>query len=169
MIGAGETGPLGREGSSTTRGRRTGGDSTRRYDAQVRSGQRRYLVGLTPPSGSHPLSDLLGAAVVDDTGTCLGTVMELRGLPFEQTGLEVGRIRVTSIVFGPRRLGGELGYTTLTDQGPWLLARFFGRWHRDDREATWTDIADVDWDDQQVTLRGDRNWRHPHANSDPYL
>jgi hypothetical protein len=95
--------------------------------------------------------------------------MELRGLPFEQTGLEVGRIRVSSIVFGPRGLGGKLGYTTLTDQGPWLLARFFGRWHRGDREAPWGDVADLDWDHQRVSLRTNRNWRHPHTNSDPYL
>ena len=124
---------------------------------------------LTPPVGSHLLSDLLGAAVVDDTGRSLGAVMELRGLPFEHSGLEVGRIRVTSVVFGPRPLGGELGYTTLPDQGPWLLARFFGRWHRDDREATWSDVADVDWDHRRVTLRADKRWRHPHTNNSGHL
>jgi len=124
---------------------------------------------LMPPSGSHLLSDLLGVAVVDDTGTSLGTVMELRAVPFEQTGLEVGRLRVTSVVFGKRRLGGELGYTTLTDQGPWLLARFFGWWHRGDREATWSDVADVDWDHQRVTLRAHQSWRHPHTNDGPHL
>lgn len=118
---------------------------------------------LTPPKGSHLVSDLLGAEVVDDTGGSLGAVLELRGLPFEQTGLEVGRLRVTSIVFGPRALGGELGYTTLTDQGPWLLARSFGWWHRDDREATWDDVAHIDWAEQRVTLRAGQNWRHPHA------
>lgn len=120
---------------------------------------------LTPPADSHLLSDLLGAAVVDNTGRSLGTVMELRGMPYEQTGLEVGRIRVTSIVFGPRRVGGELGYTTLTDQGPWLLARFFGWWHRGDREAPWNDVVTVDWDDQTVTLRGHGSWLHPHLSS----
>ena len=124
---------------------------------------------LTPPAGSHLLSDLLGAAVVDDTGTSLGAVMELRGLPFEHSGLEVGRIRVTSVVFGPRRLGGGLGYTTMPDQGPWLLARFFGRWHRDDREANWGDIADIDWDHPRVTLRAGQTWRHPHTTNDPHL
>ena len=125
---------------------------------------------LTPPAESHLLSDLLGAEVVDDTGTSLGAVMELRGLPFEQTGLEVGRIRVTSVVFGPRRLGGELGYTTLTDQGPWPLARLFGWWHRSDREAAWTDVHDVDWDNQRVTLMANQQSQHPHTtNSDPDL
>jgi sporulation protein YlmC with PRC-barrel domain len=118
---------------------------------------------LTPPMDSHLVSDLLGAKVVDDTGASLGTVMELRGLPFEQSGLEVGRLRVTSVVFGPRRLGGELGYTTVTDQGPWLLARFFGWWHRDDREVAWSDVADVDWDNQRLLLRAGGTWRHPHA------
>ena len=120
---------------------------------------------LTPPTGSHLLSDLLGADV-DDTDASLGTVMELRGVPFEQTDLVVGRIRVTSLVFGPRRLGGELGYTTLTDQGPWLLARLFGWWHRSDREANWTNVADVDWHDHRVTLGGQQNWQHPHNSAD---
>ncbi|TPG13427.1 hypothetical protein EAH86_19060 [Pedococcus bigeumensis] len=120
-----------------------------------------------PPADSHLLSALLGAEVVDDTGASLGTVIELRGLAYEQTGLEVGRIRVTGLVFGPRHLGGELGYTTLTDQGPWLLARLFGWWHQSDREATWTDVADVDWHDQRVTLRTRQNWQHPHNNTDP--
>src|SRR5689334_1003646 len=54
---------------------------------------------LTPPADSHLISDLVGAEVVDATGKSLGAVVELRGLPFEQTGLEVGRLRVTSIVF----------------------------------------------------------------------
>jgi sporulation protein YlmC with PRC-barrel domain len=118
---------------------------------------------LKPPTHSHLVSDLLGAEVVDSAGASLGTVMEIRGLPFERTGLEVGRLRVTSLVFGRRRLGGELGYTTLTDQGPWLLARFFGWLHRDDREAPYTDVADVDWDNHRVTLKAGQILHHPHA------
>lgn len=120
---------------------------------------------LTPPTESHLISDLLGAEVLDDTGRSLGTVMEVRGLPFEQTGLEIGRLRVTSVVFGRRRLGGELGYTTVPDQGPWILARLFGWWHRGDREATWSEVARVSWDDQQVTLRAHGSWRHPHTTN----
>lgn len=120
-----------------------------------------------PPTHTHLVSDLLGAEVVDQTGASHGTVIELRALAFEQTGLEVGRLRATSLVFGPRRLGGELGYTTVTDQGPWLLARFFRWWHRDDREAPYTDIAEIDWDNHRVTLRAGQTWRHPHA-TDPY-
>ncbi|MDQ1482258.1 MAG: hypothetical protein QOF35_334 [Actinomycetota bacterium] len=126
---------------------------------------------LEAPTDAHLLSDLLGATVTDHAGTLLGTVMELRADAFEQTGREVGRLRVRSIVFGPRRLGGELGYTTLSDQGPWLLARGFGWWHRDDREASWNDVARIDWNRQAVILVGGRQLRHPHttttqANSD---
>jgi sporulation protein YlmC with PRC-barrel domain len=116
---------------------------------------------LTPPTDSHLVSDLLGAEVVDDAGTSWGTVMELRGLPFEQSGLEVGRLRVTSFVFGPRRLGGELGYTGRADQGPWVLARLFGWWHRGDREASWAEVTDIDWDRPRVTLKARQDWQHP--------
>jgi sporulation protein YlmC with PRC-barrel domain len=119
---------------------------------------------LDRPQDTHLLSDLLGAEVVDEAGAALGTLMELRATPFEQSGLEVGRLRVTRLVFGRRRLGGELGYTTLTDQGPWLLARLLGWWHRDDREAAWTDVLDVDWRRRRIVLKTAAERRHPHRS-----
>ncbi|MDQ1536341.1 MAG: hypothetical protein QOE58_734 [Actinomycetota bacterium] len=120
---------------------------------------------LEVPTDAHLLSDLLGATVTDGAGTILGTLNELRADAFEQTGLEVGRLRVRSIVFGPHRLGGELGYTTLSDQGPWLLARGFGWWHRHDREAAWNDVARIDWDPPVITLIAGRQLQHPHTAS----
>jgi sporulation protein YlmC with PRC-barrel domain len=120
---------------------------------------------LDLPLDTHLLSELLGATVRDDAGTTLGTVMELRAARFEETGLEVGRLRVTGIVFGPHRLGGQLGYTTMVDQGPWLLARAFGWWHLQDKEASWGEVADVDWEEHRVTLVARGTWRHPHARN----
>lgn len=116
---------------------------------------------LDRPGGTHLLSELLGARVVDGGGAPLGAVSEVRASAFEQSGLEVGRLRVTSIVFGPRRLGGGLGYRTVGDQGPWALARAFRWWHRGDHEASWGQVDDVDWDGRRLTLRGRGSWRHP--------
>ena len=122
---------------------------------------------LTRPPNTHLLSDLLGAAVVDDSGRSVGTVLELRARPIEQTGLEVGRLQVMSLVFGPHRLGGELGYTTVKDQGPRLLARAFRWWHRRDHETQWNDVEAISWDQRVVTLGPVEQLPHPFAISDP--
>ncbi|OLP52464.1 hypothetical protein BJM39_01230 [Salmonella enterica subsp. enterica serovar Javiana] len=116
---------------------------------------------LDRPEGTRLLSELVGAEVVDERGGSVGTVSEVRASAFERTGLEVGRLRVTSVVFGPHHLGGELGYRTIGDQGPWALARAFRWWHRGDREAPWGQVGDVDWDGRRLTLRGSGGLRHP--------
>lgn len=118
---------------------------------------------LALPAEAHLVSALLGASVVDSSGTSLGWLIELRAEAFEMTGLEVGRLRITGVVFGPRRLGGELGYTTERDQGPWLLARGLRWWHRHDRQAPWGDVVDIDWDRAEVVLAAGRTWHHPHS------
>jgi len=122
---------------------------------------------LDRPGDTRLLSELVGVAVVDAGGARLGTVSEVRAEPFEQSGLEVGRLRVTSVVFGPRRLGGELGYRTLDDQGPWLLARAFRWWHRDDQEVPWSEVGAVDWEGHRLTLRGGGPWRRPLGGGAP--
>lgn len=116
----------------------------------------------TRPTGTQLLSDLLGAAVVDPDAGALGAVVEVRARTVEQTGLEVGPLLITGIVFGRHHLGGDLGYTTVSDQGPWLLARAFQWWHRDDREVRWDAIERVDWPGRRVVLVADAQRRHPY-------
>ncbi|KRE58990.1 hypothetical protein [Phycicoccus sp. Soil748] len=116
---------------------------------------------LDRPEGTRLLSTLVGAGVVDPGRTSMGTVCEVRAEAFEQSGPEVGRLRVTGVVFGPRTLGGELGYRTLTDQGSWPLARGFRWWHRDDHEVPWGQVDAVDWEGRRLVLRGHGGWRHP--------
>ena len=113
------------------------------------------------PDGTRLLSELLGVTVVDEGGAQLGTVFEVRAEAFERSGLEVGRLRVGSVVFGPRTLGGGLGYRTLPDQGPWALARLLHWWHRDDHEVPWGQVGDLDWDGRRITLRGSGGWQRP--------
>ena len=102
---------------------------------------------------AHLLSVLIGARVVAADGTGLGQVLEVVAEPFESSGLEVGRLRVTDIVVGRHSLGGELGYTADWTQGPWLIARLVRLWHRHDRTVPWRGVAGVDWDSRTVTLR----------------
>lgn len=116
---------------------------------------------LDRPKGTRLLSALVGARVVDGRGIFVGTVCEVRAEALEQSGVEVGRLRLTGVVFGPRTLGGELGYRTMTDQGPWLLARAFRWWHRDDHEVAWSQVDAVDWDGRRLLLRRNEGWRHP--------
>lgn len=102
---------------------------------------------------AHLVSLLIGARVLGADGSGLGQVLEAVAEPFESSGLEVGRLRVTQIVVGRHSMGGELGYTADWKQGPWLVARLVQLWHRGDRAVPWGDVADVDWESRTVTLR----------------
>lgn len=119
------------------------------------------------PEGTRLLSELLGVEVVDREGHHLGTVFEVRAEAFERSGLEVGRLRVASVVFGPRTLGGGLGYRTVRDQGPWALALLLHWWHRDDHEVPWGQVGDVDWDGRRLTLRSSGGWQRPSVSVAP--
>jgi hypothetical protein len=65
----------------------------------------------------------------------------------------VGPLVVTSLVHGPRRLGGELGYREDPRMGPLALGAALRRWHRDDVETGWDDVRLVDWAAGVVHLR----------------
>jgi sporulation protein YlmC with PRC-barrel domain len=102
---------------------------------------------------AHLASILVGARVLAADGANLGQVLDVVAEPFESSGLEVGRLRVTELVVGRHSLGGELGYTADWKQGPWLVARLVRLWHRGDRAVPWEDVATIDWDQRAVTLR----------------
>jgi sporulation protein YlmC with PRC-barrel domain len=101
----------------------------------------------------HLVSDLVGARVVGGDGTAYGQVLEVVAEPFEATGLEVGRLRVTRLVCGRHRVGAELGYTSEPRMGPWLLGWLMRRLHGDNVSVDWSEVARVDWEQGTVTLR----------------
>jgi len=114
----------------------------------------------TVPDG-HLLSDLMGASVVDERGVPTGMVLDVCSEPPHHGRSRVGALPLRAIVYGRRRLGAEMGYTTQRGQGPWLIAAPLRSWHRADRIIP-TDDVRVDWGQRIVTLTRVDRARHPH-------
>jgi sporulation protein YlmC with PRC-barrel domain len=100
----------------------------------------------------HLLSTLLGASVVGDDGRDAGRVVEVRAEQAIAMSSRVGPLVVTSIVHGPRRLGGELGYREDPEMGPLPLGAALRWWHRGDVETAWDGVRSVDWAASRVHL-----------------
>jgi sporulation protein YlmC with PRC-barrel domain len=138
---------------------------------------RRHVVGRIPGArgGDHPfggdlaeaprhdpdldlaptarlLSDLIGARVVRADGSDAGRVVEVRAAQLTEMSSRVGPLVVTSLLHGPRRLGGELGYREDPSMGPQLLGSPLRWWHRHDAETVWSDVRAVDWTTSVVHL-----------------
>ncbi|MGG5260327.1 hypothetical protein [Phycicoccus avicenniae] len=107
---------------------------------------------LTLPVGARLLSDLLGAAVVRDDGSESGRVVEVRAAQDSPRESRVGTLVVTSVVHGPRRLGGGLGYRDDQAMAPFLLGEALRRWHRHDTESAWEQVQSLDWATRRITL-----------------
>ncbi len=88
------------------------------------------------------------------TGRAAGEVVEVRAEQVTRLTSRVGPLVVTSIVHGPRRLGGELGYREDHTMGPLLLGSALRWWHRHSVETAWVDVLRVDWTSATVHLRG---------------
>jgi hypothetical protein len=128
---------------------------------------------LTPQT--RLLSTLLGARVVSGDGSDAGRVVEVRAVHATALSTRVGPLVVTSLVHGPRRLGGELGYREDPTMGPRPLGSALRWWHRHDVESSWSDVRSVDWTASRVHRRenprgscpGLRPPRHPGPPADP--
>jgi sporulation protein YlmC with PRC-barrel domain len=108
---------------------------------------------LALPRRAHLLSELLGSAVVRADGSPAGQVVEVRARQRTETVTRVGPLVVTSLVHGPRRVGGELGYRDDPAMAPFLLGRALRWWHRHDDETSWEAVRSVDWSTRRVLLR----------------
>ena len=75
-----------------------------------------------------------------------------RALGPSRTGLDVGAVTITSLLYGPLRFGAELCYTATTDQGPRLIAAALRPWHRHNHRTAITLVQDIDWNEQILTL-----------------
>ncbi len=158
--------------------------------AQLERWLRRYLIGRIPgatggpdrlagePLGTndaqphrdrhpdvethtHLVSDLIGATVLDTRGRQVGVVLDLSADQPHPGRHRVGPLTLRAILYGARRLGAEMGYTTQPDQGPWIVAAPLRAWHRDDRIAPLNDL-DIDWTTRTVTVTNPERLRHPH-------
>ena len=92
--------------------------------------------------------------MVGEDGTDAGRVVEVRAVQATALSSRVGPLVVTSIVHGPRRLGGELGYREDPAMGPLVVGAALRWWHRHDVETAWDDVRGVDWTAGRVQLRG---------------
>ena len=59
---------------------------------------------------------------------------------------------VTSIVHGPHRLGGELGYREDPTMGPRPLGAALRWWHRHDTETAWGDLRLLDGEEPRLRI-----------------
>jgi len=100
---------------------------------------------LELPPQAHLLSSLIGALVVRADGSDAGRVVEVRAAQATPLSTRVGPLVITSLVHGPHRLGGELGYREDQRMGPLLLGSALRWWHRHDAETRWGDVQAIDW------------------------
>jgi hypothetical protein len=98
------------------------------------------------------LSDLLKCVVVDDSGTELGPVRDVRLL---RDGPVLGTFgasfRVADLVVGIGGLGARLGYGRGDVERPVVLRAVFDRLARDGRLVAWSDVAKLE--DGRIRLR----------------
>ena len=113
-----------------------------------------------PPVDGHLLSELIGAAVLQD-GSSVGVVLDVLSEPPHAGRHRVGALPLRALLYGRRRLGAEMGYATQRDQGPWLIAAPVRAWHREDRVVPVDDVR-VDWEQHSVTVARPDRAHHPH-------
>ncbi|MCV7420907.1 PRC-barrel domain-containing protein [Mycobacterium yunnanensis] len=103
------------------------------------------------------LSDILGLAVLEDDGTRVGTVVDVRlGLPpGDGDGTGAGLARVLGFAVSPHPRASYLGYGCT---GPAVVSTVLGWRHRGTFLAAWDDVGRLD--QQCVTLRPSYR-RHP--------
>ena len=99
-----------------------------------------------------------------DEGWALGLGWLLFALMLAALAIEVGSLRVTSLLYGHRPLGAELGYPIEREQGPRLIASAFRAWHRTYRVVPMSDVRNVDWDTATVTLSSGARRTPPHED-----
>lgn len=99
------------------------------------------------------LSELLRRPVVDESGTELGRVHDVR---LVRDGPPLGRFgpayRVQGLVVGPAGIGERLGYGRREMTGPWLLAGPLRVRQRRARFVPWDRVADVSA--ERIRIRG---------------
>jgi sporulation protein YlmC with PRC-barrel domain len=98
------------------------------------------------------LSDLLRRPVVDESGTEVGRVTDVR---LQRDGPSIGRFgpayRVNGLVVGPTGTGERLGYGRTGMTGPWLIAAPLRIRHKRARFVPWDRVADMSSDTIRIS------------------
>jgi hypothetical protein len=113
------------------------------------------------PKDASSVSDVVGARVLSQSGSELGTVTELRctGRPRAQPQ---ENLRVTHVQYRPHTVGSELGYTADPAQGPLPLRALIRWWQRGECLAPLSDVVAVDSQAGTVTIAPRDQSRPPH-------
>jgi PRC-barrel domain len=97
------------------------------------------------------LSDLLASEVVDDNGSRLGTVEDVRVVQDGPLLLPFGAaFRIDALVVGRHTIAIRLGYERGGIRGPWLLRGIFRSLERRAHVIEWADV--IDWDGRTVRV-----------------
>lgn len=94
-------------------------------------------------------SDLLDARVLDDDGTPVGWVVDLRFVLDGPPDGPLARARLHGIVVCPRTRTSFLGYERSDVRHPWPIAPLVRWWHRGVFLAHWPDVARAPGSDDQ--------------------
>jgi sporulation protein YlmC with PRC-barrel domain len=98
------------------------------------------------------LSDLLGCAVKDATGTVLGHVTDVRLAQIGRLEGASAELVVESLLVSPRNTGALFGYERRSEQGPWLVRAVVRRLHRGAVLIPWSDVGQWDRDERRIEL-----------------
>jgi sporulation protein YlmC with PRC-barrel domain len=137
------------------------GERDQRAEARSARTRRERHPEFEASGSGERLSALLGRPVVDAGGRDVGRVVEVMAVPFERSGLELGRMRLVEVVCSRSRVGEELGYT-LEPQGPWILSQLMRWLHRHDVRIPIEALLDLAQDAEHWQLRADAAPRHPY-------
>lgn len=99
------------------------------------------------------LSDLMHSTVIDNEGTRLGTVEDVRIVQDGPLLLPFGAaFRVDGLMVGRHSIGTRLGYNREGIRGPWILRTIFTALERRARFIPWEAVTD--WDGTTVRIAG---------------
>ena len=99
------------------------------------------------------LSDLLGSSVIDESGTKLGAVLDVRAVQDGPVHPGFGAaLRIDGLVVGRGGLAFRLGFHRLQVRGPWPLTAVFGRLEGRSLYVEWERV--VGCADATVRIRG---------------
>lgn len=108
------------------------------------------------PGDVHRLGELLGAPVVDTSGTVLGHVNDVRlGAAPGVTGV-TAPLRTEAIIVSDRHAGSLLGYDRRPAQGPWLVRVAVSWLHRNACVVPWDAVRRIDWETPRVEVQAGR-------------